>query len=433
MTDARFSTARRAQLQRALSLLAVSALEGVTSRAWATPQQSTPRLLVVFLRGAYDAANVLVPVGSDFYYEARPTIAIARPQRVLEQGAAIPLVPLQGTGEAVPANAEQSAQWGMHPAWRDSLYPFWMQGQLAVVPFAGTHDMSRSHFETQDSIEAGLAPGAGIEHRSGFLNRLAEVLAGRGQAVAFTDGLPAILAGAQSVPNVSLKGNARAPQSHYMQAVQQMYAGTRHAPLIAQGLDLRTTVAEEARAMQAKDAMHGEMQAASRKAMSAQSFETEARRMASLMRDRFNLGFIDVGGWDTHVNQGAAQGALADKLTGLGNGLSLFAQEMEGEWDNTVVVVLSEFGRTFRENGTRGTDHGHGSAYWVLGGGVRGGRFAGDQISLVPKTLNEGRDWPVLNEYRAMFAGMFRHMYGLSATQLAQVFPGAGARDLGLV
>jgi uncharacterized protein (DUF1501 family) len=145
------------------------------------------------------------------------------------------------------------------------------------------------------------------------------------------------------------------------------------------------------------------------------------------------LGFIDVGGWDTHVGQGGATGQLANRLGELGRGLALFAEAMGPQWRHTVVVVVSEFGRTFRENGSRGTDHGHGSAYWVLGGGVRGGRITGEQVELKAATLHQSRDWPVLNEYRALLGSLFKRMYGLDDTQLAQVFPGASPRDLGLV
>jgi uncharacterized protein (DUF1501 family) len=211
-----------------------------------------------------------------------------------------------------------------------------------------------------------------------------------------------------------------------------MYAGTRFEPLVNEGFELRKTVAEQA-AMMESGATTAEMQAANRNAISARGFELEARRMAGLMRDKFNLGFIDVGGWDTHVNQGSAQGQLANLLGNLGSGLSAFAQQMGPAWTNTVVVVISEFGRTFRENGTRGTDHGHGTAYWVLGGGVHGGRIAGEQVKVEPGSLNQNRDWPVLTEYRAMLGGLFKRMYGMDGGQLAKVFPGASPVDLALV
>ena len=175
------------------------------------------------------------------------------------------------------------------------------------------------------------------------------------------------------------------------------------------------------------------MQAANRRSLSARGFEIEARRMAGLMRERFNLGFIDVGGWDTHVNQGAAQGQLASLLDNLGRGLSAFADGMGPAWGNTTVVVLSEFGRTFRENGTRGTDHGHGTVYWVAGGAVRGGRIAGEQVAVERAALNQDRDWPVRNEYRAVLGGLLQRLYGLDAGRLEQVFPGGRAGDLGLI
>ncbi len=142
---------------------------------------------------------------------------------------------------------------------------------------------------------------------------------------------------------------------------------------------------------------------------------------------------VDVGGWDTHVNQGGAQGQLATLLTSLGQGLAAFATEMEPAWNRTVVYVLSEFGRTFRENGTRGTDHGHGSVHWVLGGAVRGGRFVGEQVAIAPGTLNPNRDLPVLTEYRPLLGGLFRRMYDLDEGRLATVFPRSVPVDLQLV
>jgi uncharacterized protein (DUF1501 family) len=252
------------------------------------------------------------------------------------------------------------------------------------------------------------------------------------------------------VPNVSLKGTGRTPfDERQTRVLAQMYRGTRFESLINEGFELRQTVAQEAEAMQRRNSMMAanlpaqpepdmasrmqEMQAANRRALSAKGFELEARRMASLMRERFNLGFIDVGGWDTHVNQGGAQGQLANLLDNLGRGVAGFADEIGPVWSKTTVVVVSEFGRTFRENGTRGTDHGHGTVYWVAGGAVRGGRIAGEQVAVEQRTLNQNRDWPVLNEYRAMLGGLFRRLYGLDDARLAHVFPDTRAVDIGLL
>jgi uncharacterized protein (DUF1501 family) len=179
--------------------------------------------------------------------------------------------------------------------------------------------------------------------------------------------------------------------------------------------------------------MGEEMKEASRDAITPKGFELEARRIGRVMRDQYRIGFVDVGGWDTHVNEGAAQGALASNVESLGRGIQALAQELGGEWQNTVVAVVSEFGRTFRENGNRGTDHGHGSVYWLLGGSISGGRIAGEQIHIEQATLFQNRDYPVLNEYRAVFGGLFRALWGLSADQVQRVFPISTPVDLKLV
>jgi uncharacterized protein (DUF1501 family) len=404
-------------------------VRGIVSQVFAAPGAADAKFLLVFLRGGYDAANVVIPVGSDFYYESRPTIAIPKPD---------PANPLA----ALPLAVGASPAWGLHPSLKDSILPLWQKGQAAFVPFAGTEDLTRSHFETQDSVETGMpvaAPAAGKRdatprsYGSGFLNRLAAALDGTAAPVSFTDGLPTVMTGDVVVPNVSLKGTGKpAFDDRQMALLASMYAGTRFEPLIAEGFDLRKTVAQQDQ-MMASGGMNAEMQAANRNAITARGFELEARRMAGLMRDKFNVAFIDVGGWDTHVNQGNGQGQLANLLASLGQGLAGFAEQMGPAWPHTIVVVISEFGRTFRENGTRGTDHGHGSVYWVLGGALQGGRFAGDQVDIAPKTLNQNRDWPVMTEYRSMLGGLFRRMYSLDQTRLDRVFPDTVPRDLGLI
>ena len=364
------------------------------------------RFLFVFLRGGYDAASLLVPVSSDFYYEARPDIALARPSTDL--------------ASALSLNAD----WGLHPALRESLYPLYQSGELAFVPFAGTDDLSRSHFETQDSIELGQAIDGHRDYSSGFLNRLAGVMAGS-TPMAFTDQLPTIFQGRAKVANMALKSLAKpAVDARQSDIIAAMYRGTRLAEPVQQGFAVRNEVMRE---------MATEMDAASRNSISARGFELEARRIAKLMKDSYNLCFVDVGGWDTHVGQGAATGYLASRFDELGRGLAALPQEMGAAWKNTTVVVMSEFGRTFRQNGNRGTDHGHGSVMWVMGGAVRGGRVAGEQLVVQKSTLLQDRDFPVLNEYRSVLGGLFQRQFGLNTSQLNQVFAGAQARDIGLL
>lgn len=367
---------------------------------------SAPKFLLVFLRGGYDAASLLVPSASSFYYEVRKDIAIAPPSNELSAALAL------------------NQDWSLHPALRESLYPLFKRGELAFVPFAGTDDLSRSHFETQDSMELGQPSSGRKDYGSGFLNRLAGVLSGSA-SMAFTDQLPVIFQGSEKVPNTALKALAKpSVDARQSEIIAAMYRGTPLAATVQEGFTLRQEVMRD---------LAGEMQAASRQAISAKGFEAEARRIAKLMRDNFNLGFVDVGGWDTHVGQGAATGYLANRFDELGQGLAGFAQEMGSAWKNTTVVVLSEFGRTFRQNGNRGTDHGHGTVMWVLGGSLRGPGIVGEQVAVERKNLFQDRDFPVLNDYRAVLGGLFQRQYGLSAAQLARVFPAAKARDLGLL
>ncbi|NVM77400.1 uncharacterized protein (DUF1501 family) [Duganella sp. SG902] len=384
-----------------LKSLAAASAVSFAGQLWAAPASKT-RLLFVFMRGGYDATSLLVPISSQYYYEVRPNIAIART-------AVLPL----------------DADWGLHPALRDTIHPLFTAGQAAFVPFAGTEDLSRSHFETQDSIELGQALDRKRDYRSGFLNRLAATLnADRASAIAFTDQLPLIMQGELQVPNTALRNVAKpAVDARQARMIAAMYDGTALAQPVRDGFTVREDVMKD---------MIGEMDAANRNAITAKGFELEARRIAKVMKEHYNIGFVDVGGWDTHVGQGNATGYLANRLEELGKGLAGFAQEMGPDWKDTVVVVVSEFGRTFRENGNRGTDHGHGTVYWVLGGGIDGGKIRGEQVRLEQPALFQNRDYPVLNEYRAMFGGLLARMYGLNAGQVEKIF-GTPGRDLGLV
>ncbi|WP_407155715.1 DUF1501 domain-containing protein [Bradyrhizobium sp. STM 3557] len=379
----------------------------IAGRVWAAPA-SDARLLVVFLRGAYDAANVLVPVSSDFYYNSRPALHIAKPD-VGNPDAALSL----------------TAEWGLHPALRDSIYPMWGRREIAFVPFAGSSDdLTRSHFETQDTIELGQSVGGSRDYRSGFMSRLATELA-RARPIAFTDQLPLMFRGQTQIPNIALNSVGKpGVDDRQAQLIRDMYAHSNLAASVAEGFKVRDDVYRS---------ISEEMTAANRGAVSPRGFELSARRIGRLMREQYNLGFVDVGGWDTHVNQGAATGYLADRLGELGRALAGFSEEIgPAGWRDTTVVVISEFGRTFRENGDRGTDHGHGSVYWVLGGGINGGRIVGEQVKVEQATLFQNRDSPVLTDYRAMFAGLFQRVFGLDAAAVQRIFTGVRPAELGL-
>jgi uncharacterized protein (DUF1501 family) len=394
-----------------LSLLAATPALTRAGRLFAAPA-SAPRFLLVFLRGGYDCANVLVPYASDFYYEARPNIAIARP----------PLNPASDIA-ASPSALVLDRDWALAPALRDTIGVLYAKKQALFIPFAGTDDLSRSHFETQDSIERGL-PATQHDFSSGFMGRLAGTLAGRAAPIAFTDSLPLTFRGSDA-PNISLRTVGKtAFDARQSALIADMYAGHHLHAAVAEGLDLRQHLAEE---------FSADMQQASRGAVNARGFAAEGERIGRLMREQYRLGFIDIGGWDTHVNQGGAQGQLANNLDGLGRGLAAFADALGDEWNNTVVAVISEFGRTFRENGSKGTDHGHGTAYWLLGGALRGGRIAGAQVKVNNSTLLQNRDFPVLNDYRAVLGGLFARLWGLDGKRLQRIFPQTAPLDLQVV
>jgi uncharacterized protein (DUF1501 family) len=387
-------------------LTASLAATAVAGRAWSTPA-TDQRFLVIFLRGGYDAINVVVPTYSDFYYESRPTIAIARPDPANPNTA----LPLDG-------------QWSLHPALKDSIYPLWQKKQIAFVPFAGTDDLTRSHFETQDTIELGQPIDGPRNYRSGFMARLAQELSGS-RPIAFTSQPPLAFHGAAAVPNLAVASVSKpGVDDRQAKLIQGMYRGHDLQAAIAEGFSVRD---------KAYSTLAGEMEAANRNAISPSGFELAARRVARLMKTDYNLAFLDVGGWDTHVNQGGVAGVLADRIGQLGHGLAALTEEMGPEtWAKTTVVVVSEFGRTFKENGDKGTDHGHGCVYWALGGSVKGGRIAGSQMELAQGTLNQARDLPLLTDYRALVGGIIVRQFQLNHDRLAAVFPNAPPLNLAL-
>ena len=393
-------------------LATAGALPG--TRLWASPTGGTAsRFVLVFLRGAYDGLSALVPYADNFYYESRPNIAIAPPNPD-DASAAVLL----------------DGRWGLHPALADTALALYSSGQLALVPFAGTAFVSRSHFQAQDWMETGLLPQHRPDPSSGFLNRLVAELHGRTRspvAVSFTSSLPIVMRGEASIVNTAMQaGRVSAIGGSYEQMLSQLYVGHPLQRQVNDGLGLRRELARQ---------HEEEMQSASRGALAPAGFVLEAARLGKVMRDNsaYTVAFVDVGGWDTHAGQGAAQGALAGRLRALGEGVSALRSEMGPIWDKTVVVVLSEFGRTFRENGSRGTDHGHGTTFWVAGGAISGGKIAGEQRPLNPGDLHQGRDVPVANEYRDLLAGLFARMYGLGPTALTRIFPAANPDALAIV
>src|SRR5581483_278834 len=380
------------------------------------PAAGNKRLVVLMLRGAVDGLSLVAPHADSDYYALRPNIAIPRP------GGAGGLLDLD-------------VRFGLHPALAP-LMPLWQARQLAFVDAAGSPDRTRAHFDAQDYMESGT-PGV-KSTGDGWMNRLLGQLPqqpGALAAVSFGPVLPRICSGPQSVANVPLGRAASRPTAmdrpEINSAFDRMYAGAGSlGEAYREGRRSRQEILaelSEPAAMEAQQADNG--------APPPQGYAQDTAQLARLMQrnPRLQLAFMQLGGWDTHVNQGAADGQLARRLQPLGEGLAQLASGLGPLWNDTVVVVMSEFGRTARENGNHGTDHGHGNLMWVLGGPVAGGKVYGEWPGLAAAALHEGRDLAVTTDFRTVLARVCGQHLRLPDRRLDAVFPrapGTGAAQL---
>lgn len=383
----------------------IGAIGSVGLNAWtsqaAIANSSQKRLIVVFLRGAIDGLNVVVPYGDRSYYAARPNIAIPAPGK--------------------PDGAlKLDDQFGLHPA-LSPLMPLWADGSLAFVHACGSPDATRSHFDAQDYLET-ATPGQ-KNTIDGWMNRLLSHLAGRNpvQAVNVGTTTPRILTGKLSVANLPTGRGAtqRLPidRPAVSEAFDRLYSGTDELSEAYRG-------GREARKALMDD-LEAEMNRANNGATLPAGFVTDAQRLAKVMaRDRrVQLGFLAVGGWDTHVNQGGSNGQLARNLTLLGQGLLALQKGLGAAYRETAIVVMSEFGRTVQENGNRGTDHGHGNVMWLMGGAIDGGRVYGDFPGLAPTALYQNRDLAITTDFRDVIGSVVQTHFKLNSDQFAQVLP----------
>ena len=384
----------------------------------AAPSGKPPRWVVVLLRGAVDGLSVCAPYAEAEYAAERPSIALQRPG--LEGG----LIDLDG-------------RFGLHPALA-TLQPLWAAGQLGFVHACGAPGVGRSHFEAQDELEAGT-PGVKTTP-DGWMARLIglrpETGAAQVQALYTGATRPKLFKGSGvGVQVAALPGaNARRARSQapaLSDALERLYAqDPRYAQAWRDGQRGRDQVAD------ALTASSAEMPSMDPKADGGAplpaGFPETARRLARVMRADAGVQFacLELGGWDTHARQGAAQGQLAGRLAPLGQGLAVLAQELGPLWQDTVVTVISEFGRTVAENGNGGTDHGHGNVLWQLGGRVAGGRVLGDWPGLQRSARHEGRDLAITTDYRAVLSGIAAQHLGLNDAALAVLFPRFSGRPL---
>jgi len=375
----------------------------LTRAAFGTSESNSKgkRLVVIFQRGAADGLNIVVPHGERAYYQMRPSINIPRQQ----------VIDLNGF-------------FGLHPSLAP-LKPLWDQKHLAIVHAAGSPDETRSHFDAQDYMESGT-PGV-KRTQDGWLNRTLqsehEASGSPFRAVALGNSLPRILAGtapAVAVSNINgfgiAGGNpAAAPVANTFEA---MYAQSVDSVLHGTGRETFDAVkmlksADPQKYMPAAGANYPKGR-----------FGDALRQTAQLIKSNVGvqIAFTDIGGWDHHVNEGAVDGQLGSVLRDFGQAIAAFWTDLGDLAENTVLITMSEFGRTARENGDRGTDHGHANVMFLLGGRVRGGHVYGRWPGLETPQLHEGRDLALTTDFRTVVGeSVARH---LGNRDLNNVFPG---------
>ena len=363
-------------------------------------------LIAIFQRGAVDGLNMVVPHGERNYYDLRPTIAIPQP----DSGNAEAAINLDGF-------------FGLHPS-LSSFKPLWDSKRLAIIHAAGSPDNTRSHFDAQDYMES-ATPGV-KSTRDGWLNRYLQSKSDPDRslfrAVSMTQTMPRVLQGlapALAISNLA-DFNIRAGQSSvslqggfeaiYDQTVNDVLGGTGRETFEAVNY--------------LKKVNPGQFKPANGAQYPRTPFGDSLLQIAQLIKAGVGLeiAFTDIGGWDTHVNEGNARGQLGNLLQQFSAGIAALHVDLGQKMDDVVVLTMSEFGRTVRENGNRGTDHGHANAMFVIGNNVRGGKVYGEWPGLKSDQLYEGRDLALTTDFRNVFGEVATKHLGNS--NLVTVFPG---------
>jgi uncharacterized protein (DUF1501 family) len=369
-----------------LALVAGGLLPNVfVKMAGAATTKGKKVLVAIFQRGAVDGLNVVVPYGESAYYAARPTIAV--PQSAV--------IDLDGF-------------FGLHPSLA-SIAPYFKDRSAAFVQAVGSPDTTRSHFDAQDFMESGT-PGV-KSTQDGFLSRaLEEKKPAALRAVSFGSALPRILSGkanAVAMTNIAQFGVAGFPE------FESMYPGVFEASKIL------------------KSAAPERLQPENGAAYPTTPLGNSLKQIAQLIKSGVGLeiAFTDIGGWDTHAGEGGSQGQLANNLRQFSDAIAAFARDLGSRMGDVVLVTMSEFGRTVRENGNRGTDHGHANFMLVLGGGVKGGKVYGQWPGLT--NLYENRDLAITTDFRDVFAELLTKQ--LAVPSLKSVFPNYDPKPRGIL
>lgn len=393
-------------------------------------------LICIFQRGAADGLSMVVPHGDPNLYQLRPTLAIPRPN---------------GRGDSA---LDLDGFYGLHPALA-SFLPIYKEGHLGIIHACGSPNGTRSHFDAQDYMESGAPGNKGVY--DGWLSRAVMACpedrknASALRAVAMGGAMPRILQGdaaALAIPDLRTFGvgagmapekrparRAAAKGAGAPPAAQGEMAMAANRPTVADGFEtlyddavgdvLHGTGKESFEAISALKRINPGSYVPSRGAnYPAGKFGESLRQIAQLVKADVGVevAFADMGGWDTHANQGTVAGQLAQRLREFSQGIAALYTDLGDQMNDVVILTMSEFGRTARQNGTGGTDHGHATAFFVLGGAVNGGKVLGKWPGLAQEQLNEGRDLALTTDFRTVFAETTQKHLG--ATKLDKVFPG---------
>ncbi len=363
-------------------------------------------LIGIFQRGAVDGLNMVVPHGERSYYDLRPTIAVPRPE-----------------AGNVEAAIDLDGFFGLHPAMA-SLKPLWDSKRLAIIEAAGSPDSTRSHFDAQDYMES-ATPGV-KSTPDGWLNRLLQSQADPGnslfRAVSTTSNMPRVLQGKAPALAISSLADFNIRAGSNSGAVQggfeELYGQQSKDVLGDTGKETFEAINYLKKVNPAQYKVENGAQ------YPRTPLGNGLLQTAQLIKAGVGLevAFTDIGGWDTHVNEGSSRGQLSNLLQQFSSGIAALYLDLGQRMDDVIIMTMSEFGRTVRENGNRGTDHGHANAMFVLGNGVRGGKVYGQWPGLKTDQLYEGRDLNLTTDFRDVFGEVAQRHLG--ASNLKTIFPG---------
>jgi uncharacterized protein (DUF1501 family) len=373
-------------------------------------------LVCIFQRGAVDGLSMVVPYGDSFYYQNRTDIGIKPPSQAAAEAGALDL----------------DGYFGLHPS-LGSLLPIFKEGHLAPIQACGSPNASRSHFESQDLMESGVDEPAGVQ--DGWLNRLITACPEDSahprsafNAVSMTSVIPRSLQGQEDalairdLDTFGLNGDTSAMlagpsgttngfESMYGSAVDTVLHGTAKESFDALAMLQQTRSVP--------------YQPANGAVYPAGNFGRNLRQIAQLIKARVGvkIAFAEVDGWDTHANQGNDKGQLAGRLKGFGDALAALYRDLGDRMSDVVVVTMSEFGRAVHQNGNRGTDHGHATCFFTMGGNIKGGKVYGDWPTLAPDKLFQNRDLAVTTDFRDVFGEICAKHFNVPTSEMAKLFP----------